>query len=258
MKLNLKKPIVFFDLETTGLSITKDRIVEISILKVFVDGHEESTTYRVNPEMHISEESSSIHGIYDDDVKDKPTFKQIATTIAKIMEGCDICGFNSNKFDIPLLVEEFLRVGMNIDFRRRYFVDVQNIFHKMEKRNLEAAYKFYCHKDLANAHSALADNKATYEVLQAQLDKYSDSLKNDVKELSEFSTMRQSADYMGRIGFDESGKEIFNFGKYKGQTVEYIFNKRDPGYYNWMMQGDFSEDTKRVITEIKLRNKMTD
>lgn len=255
MKLKLNKPIVFFDIESTGLNILTDRIVEISILKVYPDQHEEVTTYRVNPTIPISEEAQAIHGISNDDVKDKPSFAQIAHNIAKIFEGADIGGFNSNKFDIPMLAEELLRAGINIDFHRRVFVDVQNIFHKMEKRDLSAAYKFYCNKDLTNAHSADADTMATYEILQAQLDRYSDSLKNDVNALAEFSTMRKTADYMGRIVFDENDKEIFNFGKHKGKRVEDVFNKIDPNYYAWMMNGEFAEDTKRVITEIKLRSK---
>lgn len=253
MKLKLSKPIVFFDLETTGTSITHDRIVEISILKVFPDEHEESYTYRINPEMPIPAEASAVHGIYDADVKDKPAFKEMGKKIAALIEGSDLGGFNSNRFDIPLLAEEFLRAGIDIDLRRRHFVDVQNIFHKMEKRTLSAAYKFYCDKDLVNAHSADADTKATYEVLLAQLDRYP-ALQNDVAALAEFSEMNKTADYSGRFVFDANGQEVFNFGKYKGRRVEEVL-RFDAGYYNWMMQGDFALDTKRVLTQIKLRIK---
>lgn len=251
MKLKLTKPIVFFDIEATGLSVTNDRIVEISILKIFPDEHEESVTYRVNPEKHIPKDISEIHGIYDDDVKDKPTFKQIAQTIANIVEGSDLGGFNSNKFDIPLLAEEFIRAGIQIDLHKRRFIDVQNIYHKMERRNLEAAYKFYCHKDLANAHSAFADIKATYEVLQAQLDKYSDTLQNDVDFLAEFSSRGKAVDFASRMAIDNQGRVIFNFGKHNGEPVEKVF-ETDKAYYKWIMKNDFPEDTKRILTELKL------
>jgi DNA polymerase-3 subunit epsilon len=251
MKLNLKNPIVFFDLETTGINIVTDRIVEISILKIFVDGHEETKTYRVNPEMPIPPKTTEIHGISDEDVKDSPTFKEIARTLANFMEKCDIGGFNSNKFDIPLLAEEFLRAGVEIDFTHRKFVDVQTIFHKMEKRTLEAAYRFYCDKTLENAHSADADTKATYEVLMAQLDRYPD-LKNDVDFLAEFSAHNKNVDFAGRIIYNEKNEEVFNFGKYKGRKVEEVFDT-DTGYYGWMMNGDFPLHTKNVLTAIKLR-----
>lgn len=251
MKLNLKNPIVFFDLETTGINVINDRIVEISILKVFTDGHEESRTYRVNPEMPIPAETTKIHGISDEDVADKPKFKEIAKTVAQFIEGADIGGFNSNKFDIPVLAEEFIRAGVDIDLKKRKFVDVQTIFHKMEKRTLEAAYKLYCGKDLDNAHSAEADTRATYEVLLAQLERYPE-LKNDIEFLSEFSSFNRNVDFVGRIIYNDKNEEVFNFGKYKGQKVEYVLDK-DPGFFAWMLNNDFPQDTKRVLTNIKLR-----
>jgi DNA polymerase-3 subunit epsilon len=251
MQLNLKNPIVFFDLETTGINIASDRIVELSILKVNVNGSEEVYTKRINPEMPIPKQSSDIHGIYDADVKDAPTFKSIARELAKFMEGCDIGGFNSNKFDIPLLAEEFMRVGVDFDMQKRRFIDVQTIFHKMERRTLEAAYKFYCDKDLTEAHSAEADTRATYEVLKAQLDRYPE-LENDVAALSKFSTQNRNVDFAGRIVYNDKDEEVFNFGKYKGVKVEEVLEK-DPGYYGWMMNGDFPLYTKKVLTNIKLR-----
>lgn len=252
MKLHLKNPIVFFDLETTGINIAKDRIVEIAILKVNVDGSEESLCYKVNPEMPIPKVTSEIHGIYDEDVKDAPTFKELGKSLAKIMEGCDIAGFNSNKFDVPLLAEEFIRAEIDFDMKKRKFVDVQTIFHKMEKRTLGAAYKFYCDKDLNNAHSAEADTKATYEVLKAQLDRY-EELENNIEFLNDFSSFNRNADFIGRIIFNDKGVEVFNFGKYKGKSVEEVLSK-DPSYYGWMMNGDFPLFTKKVLTNIKLRN----
>ncbi len=250
MKLNLKNPIVFFDLETTGVNITSDRIVEISYLKVFPNGNEVSRTMRINPEMHIPEQASEVHGIYDDDVKDCPTFKQVAKDVAHDFEGADIAGFNSNRFDVPLLAEEFLRAGVDLDMTRRKFIDVQVIFHKMEQRTLSAAVKFYCGKELEGAHSADADTRATYEVLQAQLDRY-DELQNDIAWLSDFSSHTRNVDFAGRIVYDDKGVEVFNFGKYKGIPVVEVL-RRDPGYYSWMMQGDFSLNTKQVLTRIKL------
>ena len=252
MKLNLKNPIVFFDLETTGVNITSDRIVEISYLKVFPNGNEVSRTMRINPEMHIPEQASEVHGIYDDDVKDCPTFKQVAKDVANDFEGADIAGFNSNRFDVPLLAEEFLRAGVDLDMTRRKFIDVQVIFHKMEQRTLSAAMKFYCGKELEGAHSADADTRATYEVLQAQLDRY-DELQNDIAWLSEFSSHTRNVDFAGRIVYDDKGVEVFNFGKYKGIPVVEVL-RRDPGYYSWMMQGDFSLNTKQVLTRIKLKS----
>lgn len=252
MKLNLKNPIVFFDLETTGINITNDRIVELCYIKVYPNGNEESKSMRINPEMHIPEISSAIHGIYDEDVRDCPTFKQVAKDLANTIEGCDLAGFNSNRFDIPVLVEEFLRVGIDIDLSKRKFVDVQNIYHKLERRTLSAAYKFYCGKDLENAHSAMADTQATYEVLMAQLDRYPDELQNDVAFLSEFSKMSNNVDFAGRMVYDEQGVEVFNFGKYKGRAVKDVL-RTDPGYYGWMLQGDFARNTKQVLTQIRLR-----
>jgi len=252
MKLSLKNPIVFFDLETTGINVAADRIVEMAILKVHVDGREESKSYRVNPEMPIPKQSSEIHGIYDEDVKDCPTFKELAKEVAKFFEGCDIAGFNSNKFDVPLLAEEFIRAEVDFDMKKRKFVDVQTIFHKMEKRTLGAAYKFYCDKDLENAHAAEADTLATYEVLKAQLDRYPD-LKNDIDFLNDFSSFNNNADFIGRIIFDKDGDEVFNFGKYKGKKVEEVLAK-DSGYYGWMMNGDFPLFTKKILTNIKLRS----
>lgn len=253
MKLNLKRPLVFFDLETTGVDTAKDRIVEISMVKVMPDGEEIVRTRLINPQMHIPEDATAIHGITDEDVKDQPTFAQIAKSLYKFIEGCDFGGFNSNRFDLPMLVEEFLRAGVDVDFKSRKFIDVQNIFHKMEQRTLVAAYKFYCDKDLTDAHSAEADTRATYEVLKAQLDRYSE-LQNDVTALAEFSARGETADYAGRIGYNDKGEEVFNFGKYKGVKVSEIF-QREPSYYDWMMKGDFPLYTKKVITEIRLRDK---
>lgn len=252
MKLNLKNPIVFFDLETTGINVATDRIVEISYLKVFPNGSEECKTYRVNPTVPIPEKTTEIHGITDEDIKDAPKFSELAKTIAKVLEGSDIAGYNSNKFDIPLLAEEMLRSGIDIDLKKRKFIDVQVIFLKKEPRTLSAALKFYCEKELNNAHSAEADTRATYEILQAQLEKYSD-LENDIDKLSEFSSHNKNADFVGRIIFDENGDEIFNFGKYKGQSVVKVFEK-DPAYYSWMINNDFPLYTKKVLTNIKLRN----
>ena len=253
MQLKLKRPIVFFDLETTGVDTSKDRIVEISLVKVMPDGEHLVTTRRINPEMPIPAEATAVHHITDEDVKDCPTFRQVAKSLAQWLEGCDFGGFNSNRFDLPVLVEEFLRAGVDVDFKRRKFIDVQNIFHKMEQRTLVAAYKFYCQKDLTEAHSAEADTLATYEVLKAQLDRYPE-LQNDVEALAEFSSRGEVADYAGRIGYNEKGEEILLFGKYKGRTVEEVF-RIEPGYYAWMMNGDFPLYTKKVITELYLRSK---
>ena len=252
MKLNLKNPIVFFDLETTGTNINTDRIVEICYLKVYPNGNEEAKTLRINPEMHIPEASSAVHGIYDADVADCPTFKEVAKNIARDIEGCDLAGFNSNRFDIPVLAEEFLRAGVDIDLNRRKFIDVQTIFHKMEQRTLSAAYKFYCNKSLENAHTAEADTLATYEVLKAQLDRYPD-LKNDVAFLSQYSCYSNNVDFAGRMVYNDKGEEVINFGKYKGRLVTEIL-KSDPGYYSWIMNGDFPLNTKKMLTEIRLRD----
>ena len=253
MKLNLKRPLVFFDLETTGVDTAKDRIVEISMIKIMPDGEEIIRTRRINPQMPIPADATAVHGITDEDVKDAPTFAQIAKSLCQFIEGCDFGGFNSNRFDLPVLVEEFLRAGVDVDFKKRKFIDVQNIFHKMEQRTLVAAYKFYCDKDLTNAHSAEADTYATYEVLKAQLDRYPE-LQNDVAALAEFSTHGESADFAGRILHNDKGEEIFGFGKYKGRRVADIFAE-EPSYYSWMMNGDFPLYTKKVITEIYLRGK---
>lgn len=252
MKLNLKRPIILFDLETTGLDIAKDRIVELCYIRVEPNGNEEARSMRINPEMHIPEVASSVHGITDDDVKDCPTFADVAPQLAATFEGCDLAGFNSNRFDLPLLAEEFMKAGVNIDLSHVQAIDVQNIYHKLEKRTLAAAYKFYCGRDLENAHSALADTQATYEVLQAQLDHYPNDLQNDVDFLAEFSRMNRNIDFAGRFVYDESGKELINFGKYKGKAIKDVLS-RDPGYYSWIMQGDFTLNTKQVLTKLRLK-----
>lgn len=251
MEINVKNPLVFIDLETTGIDVINDRIVEISAIKIMPNGKKEIKTRRVNPTIPIPAEASAVHGISNDDVKNEPTFKEIARSLAQFLEGCDLAGFNSNRFDFPLLAEEFLRADVDFDFRKRKFIDVQTIFHKMEKRTLEAAYRFYCEKDLEGAHSAEADANATLEVLMAQLDRYSD-LKNDVEFLAEFSTHNQNVDFAGRIIYDEKGKEVFNFGKHKGKPVEEVFES-EPSYYTWMMNGDFPLYTKKILTSIYLR-----
>ena len=251
MKLKLKNPLIFFDLETTGINIASDRIVELSYLKIYPDQREETVTYRVNPTVPIPKETTAIHGISDEDIKDAPTFNEIAKTLANSFEGCDFAGYNSNKFDLPLLAEEFLRAGVDFDLKKRKFIDVQVIFYKKEQRTLSAAYQFYCDKELINAHSAEADTRATYEVLQSQLDRYSD-LPNDIDKLSDFSAHTKNVDFLGRIVYNEKNEEVFNFGKYKGQSVVSVFEK-DPSYYSWMMNGDFPMYTKNVLTAIKLR-----
>ena len=251
MELKLKRPIVFIDLETTGINVSSDRIVEISALKIHPNGKEQWLNTRVNPEMPIPEKATEIHGISDKDVAGSPTFKEIAKNIAVFLEGCDLAGYNAIKFDIPVLAEEFLRVNLDFNFRKRRYVDPQVIFYKKEQRTLAAAYQFYCKKTLENAHSAQADTSATYEVLKAQLDTYSD-LENDVEKLSAFSSFNENVDFAGRIIMNEKGVEVFNFGKHKGRPVEDVF-KEDPAYYSWMMNGDFPLYTKKVLTEIKLR-----
>ena len=256
MQLKLDRPIVFFDLETTGVDIVNDRIVEICLLKVFPNGNQESKVMRINPTIHIPEEASAVHGIYDADVADCPTFKEVAEEVYDFIRGCDLGGFNSNHFDIPMLVEEFLRNGINIDLRNTRCVDVQNIYHKLERRTLIAAYKFYCHKDLENAHSALADTEATYEVLCAQLDHYPEELQNDIDFLTEYSRRNRNVDFAGRIVYDDKNVEVLNFGKYKGMPVAEVL-RRDPGYYSWIQQGDFALNTKQVLTEIALRSRST-
>jgi len=264
MQLHLKNPIVFLDLETTGINIVTDRIVEIALVKVNVDGSEDEKLLRINPEMPIPAEASMIHGIYDEDIKDAPTFKEVAKTLAKFLEGCDLGGFNSNRFDIPLLAEEFLRADVDIDLKKRKFIDVQAIFHKMEKRTLAAAYKFYCNQELTDAHSAMADTKATYEVLKAQLEvykgvEYEDAkgnkslpIINDVDKLSEFSSYDRNVDFVGRIVYDDNNVPVFNFGKNKGIPVEQVLEEQ-PGYFGWILNSEFPLYTKKVLTQLKLK-----
>ncbi|MCF6366609.1 MAG: 3'-5' exonuclease [Bacteroidales bacterium] len=251
MELNLKKPIAFFDLETTGVDVSKDRIVEIAILKINPNQSSESKTMRINPTIPIPKDASKIHGIFDEDVKDAPTFKQVAKDIVKFIEGCDLAGYNSNRFDIPLLAEEFLRADVDFSVKNRKFVDVQVIYHKKEQRTLSAAYKFYCKKELEGAHGAEADTNATYEILKSQIEMY-DDLENDIEELSKISYHRKSADLAGRIVYNKKGEEVFSFGKHANKTVEEVLEK-EPGYFAWMMNADFPLYTKKVLTEIKLR-----
>ncbi len=264
MELNLTRPIAFFDLETTGLSITNDRIVEISILKAMPDGTQKTLTKLVNPTIPIPPEVTDIHGISDEDVKDKPTFAEIANELNQFLNNCDLSGYNALKFDIPMLAEEFYRAEVNFEIKHRRFIDVQNIFHKMEQRTLKAAYKFYCGKELVGAHTAEADTTATYEILKAQLDRYQDAeftdrdgtisipVVNEMEALHQFSKQNNNADLIGQIIFDNKNVEVFNFGKHKGKSVEELF-KKEPSYYDWMMKSDFPQSTKKVITAIKLR-----
>ncbi|KAB1069454.1 3'-5' exonuclease [Tamlana haliotis] len=252
MQLNLKKPICFFDLETTGINITSDRIVEISILKVFPNGNKESKTWLVNPERPIPAEVTAIHGVSDEKVANEPTFKALAKDVYNMIKDSDLGGFNSNRFDIPLLAEEMLRAEVDFDMKNRLAVDVQTIFHKMEQRTLSAAYKFYCDKNLEGAHTAAADTNATYEVLKAQLSKY-DELENDTKFLAEFSSRKKFADFAGFIAFNKKGEECFSFGKHKGKLVTEILDK-EPGYFGWLLNADFPLYTKKVLTAIKLRS----
>jgi DNA polymerase-3 subunit epsilon len=251
LELKLKRPIVFIDLETTGINVSSDRIVEISALKISPNGKEQWMTTLVNPEMPIPAKVTAIHGISDSDVTGAPTFREIAKNVATFLEGCDLAGYNAMKFDIPVLAEEFLRTNVDFNFRKRKYVDVQIIFYKKEQRTLAAAYQFYCNRELENAHSANADAAATYEVLKAQLDTYPD-LENDIEKLSEFSAFNNNVDFAGRIILDENGIETFNFGKHKGRAVEEVF-REEPAYYSWMMNGDFPLYTKKILTEIKLR-----
>lgn len=272
MHLNLKKPLAFFDLETTGVNVASDRIVEIAILKIFPDGRQErrpdpATGIKrllINPEMPIPLESSLIHGIYDEDVKDVPTFKEISDKLFKFLFDCDLAGFNSNKFDVPILAEEFLRCGIDFSIEDRNLIDVQNIFHLMEQRTLKAGYKFYCHKDMENAHEAMADVQATYDVFLAQLEKYKGTLiedkagnpyepvVNDMEKLHEVSQRHRNVDMLGRIVYNDDNEEVFNFGKHKGVSVREVL-KREPGYYGWMLNGDFPLYTKKVLKDIKER-----
>ncbi|WP_394975766.1 exonuclease domain-containing protein [uncultured Croceitalea sp.] len=250
MQLKLTKPICFFDLETTGINVAKDRIVEISILKVFPNGNKESKTWLVNPEMEIPAEVIAVHGISNEKVANEPTFKELSKEIYQMIKDSDLGGFNSDRFDIPLLAEEMLRAEVDFDMKHTVSVDVQTIFHKMEKRTLGAAYKFYCDKDLEGAHSAEADTMATYEVLLSQLDRYPE-LENNIKKLSEFTTRKQSLDFAGFIGVDKNDNPTFAFGKHKGKTVDEVLEK-EPGYFGWILNADFPLYTKKVLTQLKL------
>ncbi|MEN0055373.1 MAG: 3'-5' exonuclease [Mucilaginibacter sp.] len=264
MKLNLKRPLAFFDLETTGTNIGADRIVEISVIKLNPDGSEEVKTWRVNPGMPIPLESSLVHGIYDEHIKDELQFKEIGQAIAEFIADSDLAGYNSNKFDIPMLMEEFLRAGVLFNLDARHFVDVQNIFHQMEQRTLKAAYQFYCDKKIENAHSAEADTRATMEVLLAQIERYENMewedkkgniiipVTGDVEALHKFTNLSKPVDFAGRMVYNEQGEELINFGKHKGKRVEDVFNV-EPSYYSWMMQGDFPLYTKRKLEEIYTR-----
>lgn len=261
MDLKLKRPLAFFDLETTGVNISADRIVEIAILKVLPDGEEQVLTMRINPKMPIPPESSMFHGIYDEDVKDLKGFDEVGQEIADFIGDADLAGYNSNKFDVPMLMEEFLRAGISFSLEGRSFVDVQNIFHQMEQRTLKAAYKFYCDADLRNAHTAEADVRATYEVLKAQLDKYegvafeskhgqiSTPVVNDVEALHQFTNLSKPVDFAGRLVYDEDGDPIINFGKHKGRKVTDVFDA-EPSYYAWMQNGDFPLYTKKVLENL--------
>jgi len=258
MELKLNRPICFFDLETTGVDVAKDRIVEISIFKVHPNGNKESKTWLVNPEMSIPFLASQVHGITNEKVANEPTFKELSSQVYAMIKDSDLAGFNSDRFDIPLLAEELLRAGVDFDMKNRVSVDVQTIFHKMEERTLSAGYKFYCGKSLENAHSAEADTMATYEILLAQLDRYSE-LENDMKSLSEFTTRKKSVDFAGFIALNDKGEEIFSFGKHKGNLVEKVLEE-EPGYFGWIQNADFPLYTKKVLTAIKLRklnNKLT-
>ena len=253
MKLKLTRPLVFFDLETTGTNITHDRIVEISIVKLMPDGTVVERSRRLNPEMPIPAEATAVHHITDDDVAGEPTFRQVAASLSKLLQGCDIAGFNSNRFDIPLLDQEFHRAGVDFDLNGVRFVDVQTIYHKKEPRTLVAAYRYYCGKELEEAHSALADTRATMEVLMAQLDVY-DDLPVELDGLSEFANPNRNVDLLGRLIYDDNKREVINFGKYKVRLAEEVLAS-DPGYYNWIMQGDFAQNTKNAFTRIKMRLK---
>lgn len=258
MELNLKRPLVVFDIESTGLNITEDRIIELSYVKVYPDGHEESKTYRFNPEKVIPQQAIDVHGITNEDLKDEPLFKERAHDISRIFEGSDIAGFNSNHFDIPLLAQEMSKAGVNFDPSQHKFIDVQTIYHKREKRDLEAACIFYCGHPMANHHSAADDAKTTLEVLKAQLDHYADAeepLQNDVDYLSQYSSHNRNVDLAGRIILNDKKEPVFNFGKHRGKTVEEVFTKLDYGYYDWMMKSDFAENTKQVITKLYIQYK---
>ena len=254
MKIKLQRPLVFFDLETTGIQVTSDRIVEISVLKINPDQTREGKTWRVNPDRPIPAEASAVHGIYDEDIKDAPFFKDLAAEIYRWFDGADVAGYNCNKFDIPMLAEEFLRAGVDFDMEKRVSVDVQNIFHRMEQRTLEAAYRFYCSKDLKDAHSAEADTLATWEVLEAQLDRYQE-LENNVKFLADFSNRQRVADLAGFIAYNAENQEVFTFGKYRGVTLQQVF-KENPGYFSWMENGDFPYYTKKILNKVRTRIKL--
>lgn len=252
MKLKLERPIIFFDLETTGLTIGKDHIVELCYIRLEPNGCERAETLRFNPGMPIPKESMEIHGITDADVKDCPTFAEKAAELAEVFADCDLAGYNSNRFDVPMLAEEFALCGIDLRINEKRLIDVQNIFHKMEQRTLVAAYKFYCGKALHDAHSALADTRATLEVLEAQLDRYADSLKNDVGFLSDFTQVQKGVDLACRFVYDENGVEVVNFGKYKGQAVKDVLRK-DPSYKRWILQGDFTLNTKQTLERLALK-----
>ena len=257
MNLKISKPICFFDLETTGVNVSLDRIVEISILKIFPNGNKESKTWLVNPGVPIPSEASNIHGITNDIVKNEPLFKMIASDIKSMINNCDLAGFNSNKFDIPLLAEELLRSEIDFSLDNVSTIDVQNIFHKMEQRTLSAAYQFYCGKSLDNAHSSKADTLATYEVLESQIEKY-DDLENNVSFLSDFSKRGKNVDLAGFIKYNEDNIPCFSFGKHKGKTVDYVL-ENESGYFGWLLNADFPMYTKKVLTQIrlnKLNNKL--
>ncbi|MEN9335209.1 MAG: Exodeoxyribonuclease 10 [Bacteroidota bacterium] len=251
MELKLNRPICFFDLETTGIDVARDRIVEISIVKVFPNGNKECRTWLVNPTIPIPPQATAVHGISNEKVANEPTFKELAPQIHAMIKDADLAGFNSDRFDIPLLAEELLRAEVDFDMKNRVAVDVQTIFHKKEERTLSAAYRFYCNQTLENAHSAEADTLATYEILKAQLERYPD-LPNDMKALSEFTTRKKAVDFAGFIALDEQGREIFTFGKHKGALVEDVFDK-EPGYFGWIQGAEFPLYTKKVLTGIKLR-----
>jgi DNA polymerase III subunit epsilon len=264
MQLKLKRPIAFFDIESTGTNVVKDRIVELCIFKVFPDGSTETRLRRINPGMPIPPEVTAIHGISDADVANEPQFRQIAKSLYEYLKDCDLAGYNSNKFDVPMLIEEFLRCDLEFDIKNRNLVDVQNIFHKMEPRTLKAAYKFYCGKELVDAHSAEADTMATFEILLSQIERYKDEkytdndgntsipVINDIEALYKFSYNHRNADLVGHIVYNADGKECFNFGKHKGKTIDEVFAK-EPQYYDWMMNADFPLSTKNVIRDVKFR-----
>lgn len=254
MPLTLRRPLLFFDIEATGLDTSRDRIVELSYIKVSPDGSEEAQTMRFNPTIPISAEATAVNGITDEDVAQCPTFAEKAAELARVFSGCDIAGYNSNHFDVPMLVEEFIRAGVEFDVSACNLVDVQGIYHKMEKRTLAAAYQFYCHKDLENAHTAMADTRATLEVLRAQLDHYGDQIPHSIEGLAEFSRFNKNVDLAGRIIYDDKGTPVFNFGKHRGRPVEWVV-KNEPGFISWMLQADFPQNTKQALTRLYLKYK---